>query len=953
MTPKELQLKKEKMLYVMNTVLNPPREFELPKNFYATVNAWNLAIGQKDDEQILKDMRASFFSGYEQVIGLQQYDPDELEKIMRKHDTPEKNEPYDITDVDSYIIESIDDLMTDYGYSFEYATDIVLNYSFVGWVEKPDGTMELLNDVREKAIDPRQTESFQYIRDKDTELLSDPRYMTNNDKRNLYLETAQATGKISPLMYQVLTNPQVWDEPEEAKLVLEALGLSHNAQSNPIETLAQITTTYSEDLEVILDDLNPELIGSNNMGNTMSNILEDDPMKIMPVFGREKIAETEEYYAFRDSGFDIDKTIEENVKSYMKTLEDSEGMTLDPNYKGRSSEEKFGMGEAQRLMIENLNTTEVGKAYKANPSPETLLPVFQYVETELYENYADNVGQIMADADSEDYRATVVEGNENAVTNLAYDVLWGFGISKDAATTEDINDVMTRMSNYRTKREFINDPKAKHEIINAHIARVESKPFKGSSEEFAGQKSNLETLLMSMLDDETITAAQYRAFAQSSVETQDKLVRMFDGVTTQQQAFDNPEIMSAINAAVKEGEGVIGVAEEDQLANERASLNSQLKIKIFEDLQKKGIITEESAPEFIGHLQRTVINDIANRTIQGGGIDDESEIQAIVADSIAERPVYDINEADFQRQLAPTEEDVLSFAALPPGVSLSQVARPTPAFDVSAFTPELQQMAFEEPELAGFIQQQMQVPGFESEWQQAAKRQPRRDRGAELDAQEDRLQSFEAALHRAFGVRGDMYQAVETARFNLNKVQASGTATEADITAAESQLREAETAMQSAASNVERASAAHARAKEQYDRETGAAFPVYETYTGTRYDPKTQRVVEAERARVATGETATTGIQQAGFLRDEQNLKDMTKMLTTTPMTQQQFFEKQLPGFQKRFEASPFFTQQQERLKKEEEVEKRRTEADERAKETQRRSRLRSGGAMTVFGRRE
>ena len=61
MTPKELQLKKEKMLYVMNTVLNPPREFELPRNFYATVNAWNLAIGQKDDEQILKDMRASFF----------------------------------------------------------------------------------------------------------------------------------------------------------------------------------------------------------------------------------------------------------------------------------------------------------------------------------------------------------------------------------------------------------------------------------------------------------------------------------------------------------------------------------------------------------------------------------------------------------------------------------------------------------------------------------------------------------------------------------------------------------------------------------------------------------------------------------------------------------------------------------------------------------------------------
>ena len=55
----------------------------------------------------------------------------------------------------------------------------------------------------------------------------------------------------------------------------------------------------------------------------------------------------------------------------------------------------------------------------------------------------------------------------------------------------------------------------------------------------------------------------------------------------------------------------------------------------------------------------------------------------------------------------------------------------TPEFDVNAFSPELQEIAFDRPELAGFVQQQMMVPGFEKEWQQAAKRQLRHDREAD------------------------------------------------------------------------------------------------------------------------------------------------------------------------------------------------------------------------------
>jgi len=268
-----------------------------------------------------------------------------------------------------------------------------------------------------------------------------------------------------------------------------------------------------------------------------------------------------------------------------------------------------------------------------------------------------------------------------------------------------------------------------------------------------------------------------------------------------------------------------------------------------------------------------------------------------------------------------------------------RLARPTPAFDVSAFSPEIQEIATERPEFASFMQEQMQVPGFQSEWQQSAQRKPTRDRGAEIELQERRLASFQAAYDRA--VAGGDESVIAQAQRNLHGAQG------------------------------------------QFDRETGASFPVYETYTGTRYDPKTQRVVEAERTRLAQDyawyqgklmgpmtRMGPTGIRQEDFVkpadltqlegetteafarrqaeergRIAQNLADMAKMKTTAGLTQQEFFEKQLPGFERRFEASPFFQEEQERLEREKEIEEAKAEA-ERRRATSRR-------AVTVFGRRQ
>jgi hypothetical protein len=392
---------------------------------------------------------------------------------------------------------------------------------------------------------------------------------------------------------------------------------------------------------------------------------------------------------------------------------------------------------------------------------------------------------------------------------------------------------------------------------------------------------------------------------------------------------------------------------------------------LIEEIAKsRNILNSGVSDGFLDYFHNSLIPRIRTR-LSLIDPDDTEAVRAEIKRQFDAMPVYERSSDDYDRQLAPTARDVLSGAALPPGVPGGpgfRLARPTPVFDITAFTPKLQTMAMERPELAKFIQNQMQVPGFEQDWQQAAKRKVTRDRGAEISLQDNRVASFQAAHDRAISAREDRIKAVGNARENLRQVEAVPGATDASINAARSALVQAESALRSSAGGITRAEAALADAQARAARETGAAFPVYETYTGTRYDPKTQRIVEAERARLAEG-VSTTGIRQKGFikvditqlegetdeafrrrydleqLRVDQNLRDMAKMKTTAGLTQREFFEKQLPGFEKRFEASPFFQMEQDRLEREKEIEETRAEEERR--------RATSRGAVTMFGRRQ
>ena len=67
------------------------------------------------------------------------------------------------------------------------------------------------------------------------------------------------------------------------------------------------------------------------------------------------------------------------------------------------------------------------------------------------------------------------------------------------------------------------------------------------------------------------------------------------------------------------------------------------------------------------------------------------------------------------------------------------------------------------------------------------------------------------------------------------------------------------------------------------------------------------------------------------------------KQFTTPAQTSAQFFESKLPGFERRFEASPFFKLEQERTEREGEAEVAEQQREESRLETERRRKLRGG----------
>jgi hypothetical protein len=263
-------------------------------------------------------------------------------------------------------------------------------------------------------------------------------------------------------------------------------------------------------------------------------------------------------------------------------------------------------------------------------------------------------------------------------------------------------------------------------------------------------------------------------------------------------------------------------------------------------------------------------------------------------------------------------------------------------YDLSNLIPEIQPYAKTNPEFAAFMAKEMEKEGFMKEWQKATTAQPREDRGADLQLQEDERAYWGGRLSDA------------QAAYNANPSQENADA-------------------------LQKAQSDDAKSLQHYQVETGKTkFAVIPPEEGAD-DPYQYGVsdkliddptlTEEERLaayygfiRQATPEKPITETERQEALEKARQEIDMmptadevfdvpggaaelAKLMSTTPQTTPEFFKSQLPGFEKRYKESSFFTQEQDRIKREQDQEQQQAESQRRRQLRQRPT------GMSVFTR--
>jgi hypothetical protein len=181
-------------------------------------------------------------------------------------------------------------------------------------------------------------------------------------------------------------------------------------------------------------------------------------------------------------------------------------------------------------------------------------------------------------------------------------------------------------------------------------------------------------------------------------------------------------------------------------------------------------------------------------------------------------------------------------------------------FDLESIAPQLREIAADRPEYAKFLMEQIQLPGFNEQFRKVSA--PRLDEEAYLSTigggAQDGTQAFELQ-QRKLDAAQERYD-----RDYVNLVN-KGEDTSESLAALEGTLDDA---------------------KRQFQMETGV-------------DP-------------ATGERAAVGeaFMPGGFAREMAR-----DQFTIDATTAEDFFKQQLPGFQSRFEETPFFKLEQDRIK--------------------------------------
>ena len=403
------------------------------------------------------------------------------------------------------------------------------------------------------------------------------------------------------------------------------------------------------------------------------------------------------------------------------------------------------------------------------------------------------------------------------------------------------------------------------------------------------------------------------------------------------EAMSDPTMWATINAArdQKELEDAEEEATEDRTAMNKPSV---LQAGILAAARSIGIIDSTTSSKFQTHFEKNVLPEIQRRIMNAGGIQNISDIERYVANAVRPGDVfktYDLDEEAYTQHFDPGSPPPIPSMYMPglPGFGDPNTAGTMkyipPVFDISSLTPELQWLAYERPEFAEFLADEMQTQEYKDAFQKAA--------APQFDEEEYTKQIS--------GLWEQQIPKYEEYQDSLGKAATAKQAQEdyaAQMAGTEVIGEEGEGEMPD-----EPLVPTSPEGKAYIDQAAADAAAKVEGFFG----PPPPAVTDE-------GDASTMpGLKGAPFFAlDPSWRKEERERLTTAGQTSEEFFKSKMPGFEDRFKQTPFFQQQEERIKRAGEREEQQALSEERRVESERRRRVSvgtGGRGLTVFRRRQ
>ena len=464
-------------------------------------------------------------------------------------------------------------------------------------------------------------------------------------------------------------------------------------------------------------------------------------------------------------------------------------------------------------------------------------------------------------------------------TNQDSDLRWSMGYVQREQVIEPLTDYLAFLEFEEGSEEYLNSAVEKMLELIGEDGEIAYAEVGKTYEKIAATPWNTDT--RSGRDNALALLLDQLGYRRDEIDPEDfdRFSNELDGVDSFGDAIEDDVLATGIQSSYEK-------YTQQTAGDERRSFNTpnNLANLVKEQLRTEGYLGLNSTEGFENLINSKAIPEIVRRIANAGGADNEEDLRRLVADLTSREnmgtdqglPAYLLDENMYLAQVGPTGLPTTdpNLTGEPPSIGNlrellgTRVQQKAPTFSKEEVDPILQELAVERPEFYAFVTDQMGTSQFAEAWRQASV--PQVDEA---------------------GISGRLGGETEDSEFMRRRQQSL-------LDAARARYDKEYTDLVN---------------KGEDTPETLAALQATLDAAEKRYEMETSIDL-----RTGEGKVVDDAFMSGGFAKQM-----IVDEFTTPGLTSQEFLKGRLAGFETRFEASPFFKLEQDRVQQEEERKRR------------------------------